>query len=168
MNPRAGVPDRGGTKRASSVRRIPTEAPKAACVVSLGYERRSVVELLALLVAHGVEKLVDVREAPISRRPGFSKRALSQSLAEAGIEYLHLRAAGNPYRKEKAELAYCLALYSGYLSCHSEVLDLVGEQLGGVVVAFLCYEREHDCCHRSVLLQALTEQGHNLEIVRVQ
>lgn len=141
---------------------------KRACIVSVGYERRSVEELLELLAAHGVEKLVDIRELPLSRRQGFSKRQLARSLGLAGIEYLHLRAAGNPFRKERADVERCLQLYESYLEEHPEVLEVIGAELAEGTVAFLCYERRHDCCHRSVLLDALIHQGRSLEVVRVE
>ncbi|MGB4803345.1 MAG: DUF488 family protein [Anaerolineae bacterium] len=57
-----------------------------AQVISMGYEQRSVSEFIGLLVAHGVHKLVDVREVPISRRKGFSKTALADHLAAAHIK----------------------------------------------------------------------------------
>ncbi|HYW06517.1 MAG TPA: DUF488 domain-containing protein, partial [Longimicrobium sp.] len=43
-----------------------------------------------------IELLVDVRAVASSRRPGFAKTRLAANLAEAGIEYLHLRALGTP------------------------------------------------------------------------
>lgn len=137
-------------------------------VVSLGYERRSIAELLALLTSHGVRKLVDVREAPVSRRPGFSKQALAAALAAVGIEYLHLRAAGNPHRKDGVDIMRCLALYRAHLAANREILDEVSAELDCDVVAVLCYERDHECCHRSVLLNALNQQGLDLEVVCVQ
>lgn len=68
-------------------------------IVSVGYERRSVEDLVSVLIDYGVRKLLDVREAPVSRRQGFSKRSLAARLDEAGIEYRHLRIAGNPHRR---------------------------------------------------------------------
>lgn len=138
-----------------------------ACVISIGYERRSIGELIQLLVSNGVGKLIDVREAPRSRRKGFSKRALSEFLAEADIEYLHLREAGNPFRKEQADIKRCLQLYRSYLDENPEVLELLSTKLGAVPVAFLCYEREHHCCHRSILIDALTQQDKHLEVIQI-
>ncbi len=139
-----------------------------ATVVSVGYERRSVEDLIAVLVAHGVEKLLDVRELPLSRRRGFSKRALSASLGEAGIEYLHLRAAGNPHRQLKADVEHCLQLYRNHLGENPEVVEAVGSEISDRTVAMLCYERDHDCCHRSVLLSALAQHGQALEVIRAE
>jgi uncharacterized protein (DUF488 family) len=43
-----------------------------------------------------VEVLVDVREIPLSRKPGFSKHRLSATLENAGIEYRHVVNLGAP------------------------------------------------------------------------
>ncbi len=61
-----------------------------------GYEGRKPADLFASLRGAGVELLIDVRDVPISRKPGFSKTALSQGLAVAGIGYLHLKGLGDP------------------------------------------------------------------------
>lgn len=140
----------------------------AHVVVSLGYERRSLDDLVELLHAHGVGKLLDIRELPLSRRPGFSKRALAAGLEEAGIEYCHLRQAGNPHRKLKADIAHCLSLYRAHLCDNPDVVKTVASELSDGPVAMLCYEREHDCCHRSVLLDALAQHGHPVEVVRLE
>lgn len=137
-------------------------------VVSIGYERRTVEELVSILAEHGVCKVIDVREAPISRKPGFSKRALASHLSEAGIEYLHIKEAGNPHRKMKVNVEKCLQLYRGHLSSHPDIVDAVGTQFGKVPTAFLCYERQHTRCHRSVLLEELFQKGYLTEIVKLE
>ena len=48
------------------------------------------------LAAAGVATLIDVRDRPISRRPGFSKRQLAAAIEEAGMRYVHLQALGTP------------------------------------------------------------------------
>lgn len=63
---------------------------------TVGYEGRSIGEFLELLKSHGVEHLVDVRDAPISRKPGFAKTSLSAALAAVSIRYTHARALGCP------------------------------------------------------------------------
>jgi len=64
----------------------------SAKLFTVGYEGRSIDELVDALRAAGVERLVDVRELPLSRRKGFSKTALGDTLRDAGIEYIHVRA----------------------------------------------------------------------------
>lgn len=137
-------------------------------IISVGYERRTVNELISVLTEHGVEKLIDVRQAPISRKPGFSKSALNSRLAAVDIDYVHIKAAGNPHRKKKANVELCLRLYQGHLDEHPEVLETVGAQFSDTPTAMLCYERSHASCHRSILLNELLQKGYITEIIKVE
>ncbi|WP_252446038.1 DUF488 domain-containing protein [Pseudonocardia humida] len=69
---------------------------RSPALLTVGYEGRSVDDVVAGLVAQEVSLLIDVRLTPLSRKRGLSKRGLTEHLAAAGIEYLHLRALGNP------------------------------------------------------------------------
>ena len=91
----------------------------------MGYEKRTVTEFVSLLRRNAVDRILDVRELPLSRRKGFSKTPLRAALSEAGIEYVHLRPAGNPFRAEKNDIEQCLGRYRKHLSASPEVLDLV-------------------------------------------
>ncbi len=135
-------------------------------IVSIGYERRTPDELVKALLSQGVRKLLDVRELPISRRRGFSKTALSLVLGDSGIQYHHIRTAGNPYRKHANSIERCLLLYAGYLNSNPEVVDMVVSEIDGDPVAFLCYERDDAHCHRSVLMRAIIERGHMIKVIQ--
>ncbi len=137
-------------------------------VVSVGYERRSVHELVEILESYEVGKLLDIRQTPISRRKGFSKIALASSLEDAGILYLHLRAAGNPYYKEKESIELCLRHYAYYLTNNPEIVETFAMELSRKTVAVLCYERQHDCCHRSILLDAVRQSGRRVKVIKVE
>jgi uncharacterized protein (DUF488 family) len=63
---------------------------------TIGYEKARQADLVATLRAAGVETLIDVRDRPISRRPGFSKTQLAVALEDAGVRYVGLRALGTP------------------------------------------------------------------------
>ncbi len=63
---------------------------------TFGYEGLDLDAFLARLGAAGVCQVVDVRELPLSRKKGFSKRALAAALAAHDIEYLHMPALGCP------------------------------------------------------------------------
>src|SRR5689334_14532407 len=65
-------------------------------LATIGYERDTQAGVIARLKAAGVDVLIDVRAVAASRRAGFSKTLLAASLAEAGIEYRHLRQLGTP------------------------------------------------------------------------
>jgi uncharacterized protein (DUF488 family) len=112
---------------------------------TVGYEGRALDELLAVLADAKVDRLIDIRQLPLSRRRGFSKTPLSEALRGAGIEYVHLRAAGNPFRKEPDALAQ----YREHLP--REAVTEVAAAAKGHRAALLCYEADVTTCHRSIL-----------------
>src|SRR3954451_21230653 len=65
-------------------------------IFTIGYEGATMDEFIGALQRAGVERLIDVRALPLSRRPGFSKTALKGALEEAGIDYVHLKSLGTP------------------------------------------------------------------------
>lgn len=122
---------------------------------TIGYSGRSLPDFLAALRAQRVELVIDVRELPLSRRKGFSKTALRLALEAAGIQYRHVRAAGNPYRAEKANIKRCLSLYAAHLDRTPEALTEVVELVQTKRAALLCFEAEACECHRSVIAERL-------------
>lgn len=113
---------------------------------TIGYEGRELDELLAILRAHDVDRLLDVRQLPLSRRRGFSKTPLGDALRAVGIEYLHVRAAGNPFRKEGEP---GIAKYREYLP--AAAVAEVADAARGHRTALLCFCGDVDHCHRRVL-----------------
>jgi uncharacterized protein (DUF488 family) len=132
-------------------------------VFTIGYEQTTVAELIAALKGAGVERVVDVRALPLSRRPGFSKTALAGALAEAGIAYEHLKALGTPKEgrdaAKKGDRATLKRVYAGQLelpeaqAAAAMLLDRIATQ----PTALLCYEREPCMCHRTLLLAAVAD-----------
>lgn len=128
-------------------------ARRSAELFTIGYQGRELAEVIAMLSAAGIDRVIDIRELPLSRRRGFSKTPLGEALREAGIEYMHMRAAGNPYRKQKDELPReeLLAKYERHIAHAVDVVDLVVDAARGHRAALLCYELEPHECHRSML-----------------
>lgn len=130
-------------------------------IFTIGYEGATVAEFLAALERAGVERVIDVRAVPNSRRPGFSKTPLRNALAEAGIEYVHLRALGTPADGRAAARAGRHAdlerIYAGQLELPeamvqaAQMTELAAEKPS----ALLCYERDPAHCHRTLLLDAV-------------
>ena len=118
---------------------------------TVGYQGRTVVDLVRVLTDAGVKRVIDVRELPLSRKHGFSKTPLSAALAEAGIAYVHLKAAGNPYRHEAGDMERCLALYRAHLDRLPDVIAEIRQLAAGSPVALLCAEANPKQCHRSVI-----------------
>ena len=139
-------------------------------IFTIGYEAATMAEFLATLTAAGVERVIDVRALPLSRRPGFSKTPLKGALAEVGIDYVHLRALGTPpagrEAARKGRHAELEAIYAGQLELPeaiaqgAEMLALAAERPS----ALLCFEREPGGCHRSLLLKAVAPTAEVVDL----
>ena len=130
-------------------------------IFTIGYEGTTVGEFLAALQQAGVERVIDVRAVPNSRRPGFSKTPLRNALAEVGIDYVHLRALGTPADGRAAARAgrhkELERIYAGQLELPeamaqgAQMVELSREKPSAV----LCYERDPSGCHRTLLLDSV-------------
>lgn len=132
---------------------------------TLGYEKRSIDEFVELLLKEKVDVLVDVRETAWSHKPGFSKRALEAGLAEAGIDYVHAKFAGNPKRLRATARTHkeCLDRYDRYLDQNPRIVEeftlLVTRLQGdGKRVCVTCFERHPGDCHRGILAERWQEK----------
>jgi uncharacterized protein (DUF488 family) len=127
-------------------------------LLSVGYERRSPEEFIELLAFWRMEVLVDVRLTPVSRRKGFSKRALASLLTDADVEYRHAPELGNPSNNREgfrgADIAAARARYAERLD------DGAGPALSELTLlarrarlGLLCVERDAEACHRWVICE---------------
>jgi uncharacterized protein (DUF488 family) len=129
---------------------------------TVGYEGRTIGELLDALVHADVRRLVDVRELPLSRRRGFSKTALSEALGEVGIEYVHIKPLGNPKpnreRYWSGDVEGGAKVYRKHLHNGSyPALVELAESLDHDAACLLCFERDHAVCHRDVIVDSVRE-----------
>ena len=139
-------------------------------IFTIGYEGATVGEFLGALEKAGVKRLIDVRAVPNSRRPGFSKTPLRNALAEAGIDYVHLRALGTPADGRAAARAGrhedLERIYAGQLELPeaiaegAQMLDLAHDRPSAV----LCYERDPAVCHRTLLLDAVAPDAEVIHL----
>ena len=139
-------------------------------IFTIGYEGATTSEFIAALQSAGVERVIDVRAIANSRRPGFSKTPLRNALAEADIDYVHLRALGTPAagreaaragRKTELERIYAGQLQTPQAMAEGAMmLELANEKPS----ALLCYERDPSCCHRTLLWQSLRPQAEIVDL----
>jgi uncharacterized protein (DUF488 family) len=139
---------------------------------TIGYEGRTPADLIEQLQEAGVERVVDVRELPLSRRKGFSKTPLAATLERAGIRYEHVRALGNPketrarYRSGDVDggaREYRAHLHNGSYPALVTLADSITDEK----TCLLCLEESHDVCHRSVIAGAVAERLPRVAIVHL-
>lgn len=129
-------------------------------IYTIGYEGATQAEVIAALEAAGVRRVIDVRQLPLSRRPGFSKSALAASLAERGIDYVHLKALGTPKpgrdAAKKGDRATLESVYAGQLELPEAQAQAARMRALAAEMpsALLCFERDPHVCHRTLLLAA--------------
>src|SRR5260370_5117633 len=105
------------TQRTRVTKRRPATKASQLTILTIGHSIRTIEEFLSILKAHGVERLVDVRSIPKSRRvPQFNSVALAASLREQGIEYVHVENLGGlrSAKKDSVNLGWRNASFRGY------------------------------------------------------
>ena len=165
------------TSPAATKNTAPTEAATSGtaadklAILSIGHSTRTVEEFLSMLQAHGVERLVDVRTIPKSRRvPQFNSDALATSLRVQGIEYAHLATLGGlrHAKKDSINTGWRNASFRGYADYMAteefrEGLDRLLKLARTKRTAIMCAEAVPWRCHRSLIGDALLARGVHVE-----
>lgn len=126
-------------------------------LATIGYERAELNDFVATLVHSDIEILVDIRDRAQSRRPGFSKSVLSSSITEAGIEYVHLKALGDPKDGREAARAGDFhrfrRIFSGVMESEGgkEAMFALEQLASSANVCLMCFERDYLTCHRKIV-----------------
>jgi uncharacterized protein (DUF488 family) len=136
----------------------------AAVLCTIGYEKARQADLIAALAAAGVEALIDVRDRPISRRPGFSKNQLAAALEAAGIGYVGMRALGTPPEGREANRKRHWERFWRIVDdkLATAEAELALQQAAAIAQraqsCLLCYEADWRICHRSRVAAILAER----------
>lgn len=139
------------------------ELSRSVGVIGVGYEGREINEFAGSLRAAGVDRLVDVRLTPISRKRGFSKNALRITLEAVGIDYEHCPELGNPkanrpgFAGDTDNLSRARAAYRECLATDAarETIARLRAIATRERVVLLCFEANQSRCHRDVLLEMM-------------
>lgn len=141
-------------------------------VFTIGYEGLDIDAFMSLLAEHGIETVVDIRELPLSRKPGFSKKALAGVLNLSGLEYVHMVDLGcpKPVRDRYREDGNWKRYTEGFLK-HLKTQKVAIAELSDLVsssnCALLCYEADFNFCHRSMVANAVRDYcGANVEHIK--
>jgi uncharacterized protein (DUF488 family) len=141
----------------------------AATLFTIGYEKGRLADVVAALKDAGVATLIDVRDRPQSRRPGFSKNQLAAGLEEAGIHYVGLKALGTPpegreaNRKRQWERFWHIVNDKLATAEAEHALQEAAAIAAKTPTCLLCYEADHRICHRSRVADILSAR-HGFEV----
>lgn len=142
-------------------------------VFTIGYEGLDIDAFMSLLAEHDIETVVDIRELPLSRKPGFSKKALASVLNLSGLEYIHMVDLGCPkpvrdrYREDGNWKRYTEGFLK-HLKTQKAAIAELSELVGSSNCALLCYEADFNFCHRSMVAYAVREHcGADVEHISV-
>jgi uncharacterized protein (DUF488 family) len=136
---------------------------------TIGYEKALVKDVVTVISAAGVRTLIDVRDRPISRRPGFSKRQLAAAVEDAGMGYIHLQALGTPpegrLANRRRDWDRFWSIVEGRLARPEaeRALREAADIAWAAPSCLLCYEADWQICHRRRVAEILT-QGYGFAV----
>jgi len=136
-------------------------------IFSIGYEGKPIGAFIAMLKQAGVERLIDVRQAPFSRKPGFSKKPLEANLSNAGIEYIGIPELGTDKSSRDAhkadpDITPILEEYRLKFERNITFYEVLRKMAKAKVSVLMCYEEDYRQCHRQVIEERMASDGFNV------
>lgn len=141
------------------------------CLYSIGHSNHELAQFLALLRAHDIEVVADVRSSPWSRfAPQYNREPLERSFASAGIQYVFLgaelggRPDGDEFYDDEGHVLYGAVAETTLFQRGIERLETEAVVR---TVAMMCSEEDPTECHRRLLVtRVLRDRGVRVEHVR--
>jgi uncharacterized protein (DUF488 family) len=136
----------------------------ARLLYTIGDDKTLLKDVVSTVAAARVATLIDVRDWPISRRLGFSKRQLAAAIGEAGMRYIHLQALGTP---PEGRLAGRRREWDRFWGIVEEkltrpeaefALQEAAEIAEAAPSCLLCYEADWQICHRRRVAEILAQR----------
>lgn len=147
------------------------EQPTA--LFTIGYEGSNMDSFISRLEKFQIKRVVDVREIPLSRKPGFSKTSLRKKLECEGIEYVHIQQLGSPRAirnklKEDEDYNSFFQSFSTYLNDNYLAIEEAYQHVLEATCCLMCFERMPDKCHRSMVAEKIRQRdGNGLKIINI-
>ena len=142
-----------------------------ATIFTIGHSTRDWEDFVAVLKAHNIATLVDIRAFPMSRRlPHFNRENMEKGLAEAGIEYVWQKDLGGRRGKSPGDSPNTGLRNDAFRNYADHMLTMEFQTaVGGVIkaaaykpTAIMCAERVFFHCHRMLVSDYLTLHGHTV------
>jgi uncharacterized protein (DUF488 family) len=139
-------------------------------VHTVGHSTHEAARFVELLNSHGIELLCDIRRFPSSRRfPHFNAAQLEPTLAQAGIDYVHVPELGGRRQPMPGSRnsGWKVRQFQGYADhMESEEFRAGLEELLRMArhrrTAAMCAEAGWWRCHRRLLSDALLVRGFDV------
>ena len=131
---------------------------------TLGYEGLAIDAFIERLIAAQVKTVVDVRELPLSRKKGFSKKSFCAALAAHGIAYQHVPALGcpkpvrNQYKLDSNWQTYTRD-FLAYLATQEAPIQELVKTSRATTACLVCFEADFAMCHRTYVARAACQHG---------
>jgi len=140
-------------------------------IYTIGYEGLTIDAFIELLRDDEIKQVIDVRAVPVSRKPFFSKTALSRRLKLSGVEYTHMPQLGCPsdirkrYKDDRNWTLYQQD-FCRFLDTKEDALTELVSLCSDARSALLCFEKDHRFCHRSLITATLTS-NYNISAIHI-
>jgi uncharacterized protein (DUF488 family) len=142
-----------------------------ATIYTIGHSTRTLEELVSALQGHQIAMLVDIRTFPMSRRlPHFNRESLEQELPKRGIAYVWIKELGGRRKKLRNDSPNTglrndsFRNYADYMMTAEFAVGVARlvEMAEQGKTAIMCAERMYFQCHRMLVSDYLTAQGHTV------
>ncbi len=141
---------------------------------TIGYEGMNQEEFLHYLKRRNISVVADVRHLPLSRKKGFSKTALSESLSEQNIDYVSYRELGatkdlrEKLKEDGNYKTFFKAMARSVMKQEDKLSEINQFLCDGKNVALMCFERNHNLCHRKVVAMGVKKiNGNGLKVMHL-
>ena len=159
---RSKIVDRYFTAEELNERQFAFTIDTMPTVFSIGYEGLTIDSFLYKLIANNSTLVVDVRNNPQSMKYGFSKKTFKHFVESAGMKYIHIPELGIPstMRKGLGESVSHKTLFKAYETKllpkqETEIKQLIDLTNQNERAALVCFEADHNLCHRHTLIEHL-------------
>jgi uncharacterized protein (DUF488 family) len=131
---------------------------------TFGYEGLDIDGFISRLKEVGVRTIVDVRQLPLSRKKGFSKRSFAEALENAGIAYVHWPMLGCPKNirdsyKLNADWKKYTTSFNAYLRGQDASVRELAAVSRATTACLVCFEADYNFCHRTFVARAAHRRG---------
>jgi uncharacterized protein (DUF488 family) len=132
-------------------------------ISTIGYEGAAIGTFIAALRGASIKVLIDVRDIPLSRKKGFSKNQLAETLRSWGIEYVHLRGLGDPKEGREAARSGKISLFEKIFNKHlrsqtaAKDLKTAATLIRNNRACLMCFEADYEKCHRNIVAGRLAQ-----------